>query len=120
MPLTEYGKRKVEAEQEILELGGVAIVRFTKVISKSIPLIRGCVNDLKDGKEIFPFSKCVFLANIAKYATNAIAKMGRNLRSGIFNVSGSDHISCSNFARILVLKLFGVEHLVKLVTKTSY
>ena len=43
--------------------------------------------------------------------------MGRNLGSGIFNISGSDDISYSDFARILAVKLCGVDHLVKPVTK---
>ena len=43
--------------------------------------------------------------------------MGCNLGSGIFNISGSDDISYSDFVRILALKLCGVDHLVKPVTK---
>lgn len=117
MPLTEYGRQKAEAEQEILELGGVAIVRLTKVLSKNTPLISGWVNDLRDGKEIYPFSDAYFSPISLNYATNAIAKVGRNGGSGIFNISGSDDISYSDFARILAVKLCGVDHLVKPVTK---
>lgn len=119
MPLTEYGRQKVEAEQEILELGGVAIVRLTKVLSQNTPLIRGWVNDLRDGKEIYPFSDAYFSPISLNYATNAIAKVGCNLGSGIFNVSGSDDISYSYFARELSVKLCGVDHLVKPVSKVN-
>ena len=117
MPLSEYGRQKVEAEQEILELGGVAIVRLTKVLSKNTPLISGWVDDLRAGKEIYPFSDAYLSPISLSYATNAIAKVGRNLASGIFNISGSDDISYSDFARMLAVKLCGVDHLVKPITK---
>ena len=119
MPLTEYGRQKVEAEQEILELGGVAIVRATKVLSKNTPLISGWVDDLRAGKEIYPFSDAYISPISLSYATNAIAKVGRNLESGIFNISGSDDISYSDFARMLAVKLCGVDHLVKPITKAA-
>ena len=117
MPLTEYGRQKAVAEQKILDIGGVAIVRLTKVLSKNTPLIRGWVDDLRVGKEIHPFSDAYFSPISLNYATNAIAKVGRNGGSGIFNISGSDDISYSDFARILAVKLCGVDHLVKPVTK---
>ena len=117
MPLTEYGRQKADAEQKILDLGGVAIIRLTKVLSKNTPLKRGWVDDLRVGKEIHPFSDAYFSPISLNYATNAIAKVGRNGGSGIFNISGSDDISYSDFARILAVKLCGVDHLVKPVTK---
>ena len=119
MPLTEYGRQKAEAEQEILELGGVAIVRLTKVLSKNTPLISGWVNDLRDGKEIYPFSDAYFSPISLNYAIDGIAKVGRNLGSGIFNISGSEDISYSDFARLLAVKLCGVDNLVKPVAKAT-
>ena len=117
MPLTEYGRQKAAAEQRILDLGGVAIIRLTKVLSKNTPLIRGWVDDLRVGKEIHPFSDAYFSPISLNYATNAIAKVGHNLECGIFNISGSDDISYSDFARMLAIKLCGVDHLVKPLSK---
>ena len=51
------------------------------------------------------------------YATNVITDVGCNLGSGIFNVSGSDDISYSDFAWMLAIKLCGVDHLVKPISK---
>ena len=117
MRLTEYDRKKVETEQEILKLGSVAIVRLTKVISKNNPLIIGWVDDLRVGKEIYPLSDVYFSPISLNYATNVIAKVGHNLECGIFNISGSDDISYSDFARKLAIKLNGVDHLVRPVTK---
>ena len=117
MPFSEYGRQKVEAEQEILELGGVAIVRLTKVISKNAPLISSWVDDLRAGKEIYPFSDVYFSPISLNYATNAITDVGCNLKSGIFNVSGSDDMSYSDFAQMLAIKLCGIDHLVKPISK---
>ena len=119
MPFSEYGRQKVEAEQEIIELGGVAIVRLTKVISKNTPLISGWVEDLRSGKETYPFSDAYFSPISLNYATNAIANVGCNLGSGIFNVSGSDDISYSDFARMLAIRLRVVDDLVKPISKAT-
>ena len=116
-PLTEYGRQKVKAEQKIIKLGGVAIVRLTKVLSKNTPLISDWIEKLKAGKEIYPFSDAYFSPISLKYATNAIAKVGSNMRTGIFNISGNDDISYYDFARILAIKLHGVDDLVRPVSK---
>lgn len=117
MPLNEYGRQKAEAEEKILKLGGVAIVRLTKVLSKNTPLIRGWVNDLQDAKKIYPFSDAYFSPISLNYATNGIAKVGSNLESGVFNLSGDDDISYFDFARMLAFKVCGDDRLVKPVTK---
>ena len=119
MPFSEYGRQKAEAEQEILKLSGVAIVRLTKVISKNTPLISGWVADLRAGKEIYPFLDMYFSPISLNYATNAIADVGCSLGSGIFNISGNGDISYSDFARMLSIKLCGVDHLVKPVNKAT-
>ena len=119
MPLNEYGRQKVKAEQKIIKLGGVAIVRLTKVLSRNTPLISDWIKKLKAGKKIYPFSDAYFSPISIKYATNAIAKVGSNNRTGIFNISGNDDISYYDFARTLAIKLNGVDDLVRPVSKVT-
>lgn len=117
MPLTEYGRQKAAAEREIIELGGVAIIRLTKVLSKDTPLIASWIKNLKNGEKIYSFSDSYFCPISLKFAIDAIAKVGCNFKEGIFNISGSDDISYFDFARMLAINSCGGDDLIRPVNK---
>jgi dTDP-4-dehydrorhamnose reductase len=117
-PINEYGRQKVAAEKGILELGGrAAIVRLTKVLSKNTPPISGWIKNLREGKEIYPFFDSYFCPLSLNFSINTIAKVGCNMKKGIFHISGSDDISYADFARMLAIKLCGSDFLVKPVSR---
>lgn len=118
-PSTEYGRQKAAAEQGIRKLGGVGIVRLTKVLCKETPLIKRWKRDLEDGREINPISDAYFSPISSKYAFHAIASVGLNAQPGIFNVSGDCDLAYSDFARMLAMEICGEDRLVNPVTRAK-
>lgn len=117
MPINEYGRQKAAAEKEISALGGRAgIIRPTKVLTRTTPLINSWVKSLSGGKKISAWEDCYFSPISLNYAINAIALIAYAEQSGISHVSGSDDISYAHFAQMLAIKVCGSDDLVNPVS----
>lgn len=108
-PATEYGRQKVEVEQNINKFGdAVAIVRFSKVLGSNIPLIAEWKEDLKSGRTISPFSDMT-MAPIPLSSALSVLHLLCELRlPGLLQVSGNLDISYSE-AAYFGARLLGVD-----------
>ena len=92
-PTTEYGRQKAEAEEEILKLENAVVLRLTKVVYPSQPLLQGWQASLKLGKPITAFSDMWF----APVSFNMILKVINILIErnaiGIWHVSSTHEIT---------------------------
>lgn len=96
-PSTQYGRQKSYVEDYIQssdELkGGVAILRLTKVLSRSNGFIFENMNKLKTGNKIFAYSN-LFLSPISMpYVMKCIVKLVDMKIPGIFNISNKNELS---------------------------
>jgi dTDP-4-dehydrorhamnose reductase len=99
-PVTEYGRQKAEAEQQLARYGdSVAIVRFAKILGSRSPLIDGWIDLLKSGKPIHPFSDMTMAPVPLSCAVTVLSLIGRHRLSGIFQVSGQEDVSYAEAAR---------------------
>lgn len=117
-PQTEYGRQKAEAEQQLLSLGEqVAVVRFSKVISPSMPLLTGWASDLRAGKVVHPFKDSVMAPVSVAFAVELVVRVLEHRLTGIIQASASNDISYEQAAKYLAAKL-GAES--RLIESISY
>ena len=95
-PVTEYGRQKVQIEQQVLALGErTCIIRLTKVISCHLPLIRSWINCLKNESEIFPFTDLYLSPISLDFSTNAMTN--HDLKK-IIHISGDTQLTYYDLA----------------------
>jgi len=111
-PSTTYGNQKAEAEHELLSFHAkmanpprLKIVRLTKVLHKSLPLIERWISDLRLGKTISAFQDRPFSPISLQYAVNELARIATLGSSGIYHLSGNPDLSYCEFAKLLAAKL---------------
>uniref|UniRef100_A0A6M3J824 Putative dTDP-4-dehydrorhamnose reductase n=1 Tax=viral metagenome TaxID=1070528 RepID=A0A6M3J824_9ZZZZ len=92
-PTTEYGRQKVEAE---LALRGVTVIRFGKVLGWDVPLFEGWIEDLLDGRPIYPFSD----VGMAPVSLEFAVEMLRRVEglAGTHQISGDRDLSYDRIA----------------------
>lgn len=101
-PRTEYGRQKAEAEAALLRLRDrVAIVRLTKVIHPDMPLMRGWIQSLREGKPISPFQDFVCSPITLDATVGVLAEIAAQQRAGIWQLSASADITYAEIARCL-------------------
>jgi len=103
-PLNHYGYQKKVCEDLILNNKGL-IIRAAKLVETSSSLIKKWKKDLKQGKNIFPYTgvntSLISLKNIVEIIKYSIDKK----KSGILHLSAPDEISYLDIAKILTIKL---------------
>ena len=105
-PRTEYGRQKALAEQRLLSLGEkVAVVRFAKILSPDLPLIKGWIDALRSGREIYAFSDAVIAPVTASFAVEVLRRISEKRSAGVFHVSGNRDISYVQVAQHLASRL---------------
>ncbi|MEQ9638574.1 MAG: sugar nucleotide-binding protein [Alphaproteobacteria bacterium] len=89
-PLTEYGLQKAEAERELLRLGGdVSILRLSKVLDASLPLLRDWHGKLTSGRPVDAFAD-MYLAPVDLPRIAALAEaLALTSSRGIFHCTGA-------------------------------
>lgn len=116
-PRTAYGQMKAEAEERLLELGaGTTIVRLTKVLGRSLPVIDQWRESLGRGEAIRPLSDLVFAPVSLDLATTVIAAAAREPQGPILQVSARADISYADVATRLVASWGAAPSLVKPAT----
>lgn len=100
-PTTEYGRQKAQAEKALLEIGGIAVVRLTKVVHAGMNLFQAWVASLRSGQPIHPFRNLKFSPIPLDDTVEALKKIGRLRMDGIVHLSADTDISYEDCARIL-------------------
>lgn len=96
---TELGAQKHDAECGILALGERAtVVRAAKVVSCKASLIASWLNRLSNDQTITPLSDYCLSPVSLQFMVTATAQLAFAGASGIFNISGAQTLSYSDFA----------------------
>ncbi len=117
VPACEYGRQKARAEQGLLALGAdVAVVRLTKVVHPSMPLLLEWVGALRRGHPIHPYADLTFSPLPLGFVVRAFERIAEKRLAGITQLSGSGEISYADFARALGSRMGAPDHLVQPVS----
>ena len=113
-PKTEYGRQKVEAENQLLKSGNkVAIVRLSKVITPEMPLIKSWIRDLMAEKVIHPFNDMKISPVPVGFAVSVFHEIALRQLPGIFHISAKEDVAYSKMALYIALKLGFDEKLIQ-------
>jgi len=101
----KYGRQKAEVEREILASGPAAIVRFTKVLGPSPPLLRGWLKALRNREPIEPFCDMMISPIPLAFAVDVLKAIGNQRLEGIVQASGDLDVSYAEIAMALAVRL---------------
>ena len=105
-PQTEYGRQKVETENEFLELGeSAAVLRLSKVLTADQPVIRGWIEDLRQGRAVEAFDDMVLAPVAMSVAVGALLRIVSHRSHGITQLSAASDITYAEVARFLAEQL---------------
>lgn len=98
-PFDEYGRQKNEVEEELMQrTKNAAIVRLTKIVSSSMPLLHGWQSDIDRLRPIHPYTDMWLAPVSGPYAAEACCRIGDLAEGGIWHVSGRRDVSYADFA----------------------
>jgi len=104
-PVSEYGRQKARAETALLrqmENGApVAILRLAKVVSDTLPLIGGWIDDLTANKQIRAFSDMTLAPTPTDLVCTAISALLQDRARGIFQLTGPRDVTYADIGRFL-------------------
>ena len=113
-PRTAYGRMKAEAEERLLALGpATTVVRLTKVIGRSLPVIDRWRDSLARGEPIRPLADLVIAPVSLDLATTVIAAAAREPLGPILQVSARDDVSYADIAGRLAARWGAASSLVQ-------
>lgn len=116
-PKTAYGRMKAEVEEQLLSLGsGTTVVRLTKVIGRSLPVIDRWHESLGRGEPIRPLSDLVIAPVSLDLATTVIAAAARKPLDSILQVSANADMSYADLATRLAKRWGAASDLVRPTT----
>ena len=92
-PRTAYGCMKAEAEEGLLTLGGTTIVRLTKVVGRTLPVIERWRQALGRSEPIHPLADLVMAPVALDFAAAVIAAAAREPLGPILQVSALADVS---------------------------
>jgi len=81
------------------------VVRLTKVLNPRMPLIRGWIKSLQNGKIIQPFSDMVMAPLSLSFAVDVLKRVAVMRLSRITQVSAKEDVSYAQVARYLAQRL---------------
>jgi len=97
-PRTAYGRMKAEAEEQLLSLGVTTVVRLTKVIGRTLPVIDRWRAALARGEPIRPLTDLVIAPVSLDLATTVIAAAAREQLGPMLQVSANAELSYAEVA----------------------
>jgi len=104
-PRTFYGRMKAEAEERLLSLGnGTTVVRLTKVIGHSLPVIDHWRDSLSRGEPIRPLTDLMVAPVSLDLAATVIAAAARDPLGPILQVSACADVSYAEVAARLAAR----------------
>ncbi|MBU4263802.1 MAG: sugar nucleotide-binding protein [Proteobacteria bacterium] len=120
-PFNEYGRQKSCVEEELRKFGkNAAIVRLTKIVSSSMPLVKNWLSDLGSSQPIHPFADMSLAPVSARFAAEACCRIAELRKGGIWHVSGSRDITYADFASRLAEEKGWSKSLVQPVKAPDY
>lgn len=113
-PHTAYGRMKAEAEERLLALGtGTTVVRLTKVIGRTLPVIDRWRDSLARGEPIRPLTDLMFAPVSLDLAATAIAAAAREPLGPILQVSARADVAYADVAARLARRWGAAADLVR-------
>lgn len=113
-PQTAYGRTKAETEEQLLALGtSTIVVRLTKVIGRSLPVIDRWRNSLGRGELIRPLTDLVIAPVSLELAATVIAAAARQPLGPILQVSARAEVSYADVAAHLARRWGAAANLVR-------
>ena len=103
-PRTAYGRMKAEAEEGLLTLGGTTIVRLTKVVGRTLPVIEGWRATLGRGETVRPFSDLPMAPVTLHLAAAVIAAAACETLGPILQVSAGADLAYADVAARLAAR----------------
>jgi dTDP-4-dehydrorhamnose reductase len=116
-PCTVYGRMKAEAEEGLLALGdGTTIVRLTKVVGRTLPVIERWRETLSRGEVIRPLADLVIAPVSLDLAAAVIAAAARMPLGHMLQVSARGDISYAEVALRLAARWGAAPEMIRPVT----
>lgn len=116
-PRTAYGRMKAEAEEGLLALGGgTTVVRLTKVVGRTLPVIERWRETLARGEVIRPLADLVIAPVSLDLAAAVIAAAAREPLGSILQVSARGDIAYAEVAARLAARWGAAPDLVRPAT----
>jgi dTDP-4-dehydrorhamnose reductase len=115
-PRTAYGRMKAEAEERLLALGGTTVVRLTKVVGRTLPVIGRWRDSLDSGEPIRPFTDLLVAPVSLDLAAMVIAAAAREPLGPILQVSARADVSYADVATRLARRWGAAPDLVRPAT----
>lgn len=116
-PQTAYGRMKAEAEERLLSYGdAVSVVRLTKVIGRTLPVIEGWRATLGRGETVRPFSDLPMAPVTLDLAAAVIAAAACERLGPILQVSAGADLAYADVAARLAARWGFAPELVRPVT----
>jgi len=113
-PQTAYGRMKAEAEERLLALGnGTTVVRLTKIIGRTLPVIERWRESLGHGEPIRPLADLVMAPVSLDLVTAVIAAAAREPLGPVLQVSASADLSYADVASRLAARWNAASELVR-------
>lgn len=108
-PVSEYGRQKARTEAALkahIDRGApVAILRLAKVLSPTMPLLRGWIDALAAGRRVWAFQDMRMAPTPIDIVVDAIFALMRDEGRGIFQLSGPRDASYAESARYLASRI---------------
>lgn len=117
---SQYGKQKQAVEKRLLSLAGpVGIIRPTKVLGHTTPLVKNWVSDLRSGKRITAFFDMMVAPISTDHVIAVLMRMLDRRLAGIVQISASRDITYADAARRLANRIGCDPSLVEAVSYRS-
>lgn len=104
-PRTEYGHQKAEVEGRLRELPETCVVRLTKVLGRSTPLLTQWAAALQAGQTIRPFADMPMAPVPLALVVEALVRIAAARLRGVVQISATDDITYEQAARHLADRL---------------
>ncbi len=122
-PVSEYGRQKARTESALkahMEGGApIAILRLAKVLTPTMPLLRGWVEALAAGRRVRAFHDMMISPTPIDIVVDAITALMREEARGIFQLTGPRDASYADIARYLAIRIGADPTLVEYVSAAA-
>ncbi len=103
-PRYEYGRQKATVESALIARNsGASVVRITKVLSKTLPLMEKFASELANNQVCRPFANLLMSPVSLRYVVDALVEVEESGHGGIFHFSGAAMSSYADFLRAYAL-----------------
>jgi len=108
-PVSEYGRQKALTESVLkahMERGApIGILRLAKVLTPTMPLLRGWLEALAAGRRVRAFHDMMIAPTPIDIVVDAITALMRAESRGIFQLTGPRDVSYADIARYLAIRI---------------